>query len=195
MQLLFIFFVCVCMYVCIYLFGCVGSWLRHAGSLLRRAGSFIAVRGLSCCGAGLVACGMWDLSLTAKPSKVICHFLVPPLRFSSVSLVKLLKFYYHDCFSGLGFEVLFESLAWWFSWILGSSQLLALQILLLLYSLFLFSFWDSSYSRIRHFFFLSLFSSFCPCHASVCIFSRPMYHSLISLQLCVVYCYVCLWSS
>ena len=49
-------------YLFTFIFGCVGSQLRHAGSASRHVGSFVAVRGLlSSCGGGfsLSSCGVW----------------------------------------------------------------------------------------------------------------------------------------
>lgn len=50
-----------------------------------------------------------SVGLTVTPSKAICHFLVPLLRFSVLSLIKVLKFYSCMCLSCLESEVLFES--------------------------------------------------------------------------------------
>lgn len=50
-----------------------------------------------------------SVGLTVIPSKAICHFLVPLLRFSTLSLIKLLKFYSCVCLSCLESKVLFES--------------------------------------------------------------------------------------
>ena len=63
-----------------YLFGCVGSWMRHAGFSLNNAGSFIAVCKFSCsatCGILVPSLGMEPVSsalqggffITGPPAK------------------------------------------------------------------------------------------------------------------------------
>ena len=62
-------------YLFIYLSGCVGSQLRHAGSLLRYAAFFIVVRGLlSSCGTrAQLPHSMWNLSSpTRDQTRVPC---------------------------------------------------------------------------------------------------------------------------
>ena len=66
-----LFFFNIYLFNLFFIFGCVGSQLRHAGSQLRHAGSFIAVHRLrSSCGVytpqlsfSLSSCGTWVFSL------------------------------------------------------------------------------------------------------------------------------------
>ena len=41
--------------ICMYLFGCPGSWLQHMGPSI-----FTAACGISVCGIPTLSCGMWD---------------------------------------------------------------------------------------------------------------------------------------
>ena len=50
----------LCSFFILFIFGCVGSWSRHAGPSLRHAGSFFAACGLFVAARRLVSsCGMW----------------------------------------------------------------------------------------------------------------------------------------